>query len=173
MISSVVLKPLNIFFCQIFTRDDDDETKRQNSNLFSLLFLILGIISFITFFLQVSVYIFTFFFFHLEKCIITQLGEFIKHLCDMLLSRVALLVTGLLAVSFLDLNQRCLLPLASSYTPREGTLASFLLPTFSPDLKCSWSQRERRVFDLIQWLEVKAGVLEMESRGAVDTCLGI
>ncbi|DAA30732.1 TPA: Multidrug resistance protein 1-like [Bos taurus] len=30
----------------------DDETKRQNSNLFSLLFLILGIISFITFFLQ-------------------------------------------------------------------------------------------------------------------------
>uniref|UniRef100_A0AC11D3K2 Uncharacterized protein n=1 Tax=Ovis aries TaxID=9940 RepID=A0AC11D3K2_SHEEP len=36
----------------IFTRDDDDETKRQNSNLFSLLFLILGIISFITFFLQ-------------------------------------------------------------------------------------------------------------------------
>ena len=172
MISSVVLKPLNIFFCQIFTRDDDDETKRQKSNLFSLLFLILGIISFITFFLQVSVYIFTFFF-HLEKCIITQLGEFIKHLCDMLLSRVALLVTGLLAVSFLDLNQRCLLPLASSYTPREGTLASFLLPTFSPDLKCSWNQRERRVFDLIQWLEVKAGVLEMESRGAVDTCLGI
>uniref|UniRef100_A0A8C6BNK3 ATP binding cassette subfamily B member 1 n=1 Tax=Monodon monoceros TaxID=40151 RepID=A0A8C6BNK3_MONMO len=36
----------------IFTRDDDPETKRQNSNLFSLLFLILGIISFITFFLQ-------------------------------------------------------------------------------------------------------------------------
>uniref|UniRef100_A0A452DYE3 Multidrug resistance protein 1 n=1 Tax=Capra hircus TaxID=9925 RepID=A0A452DYE3_CAPHI len=36
----------------IFTRDDDDETKRQNSNLFSLLFLILRIISFITFFLQ-------------------------------------------------------------------------------------------------------------------------
>ncbi|KAI4543826.1 hypothetical protein MG293_006620 [Ovis ammon polii] len=36
----------------IFTRDDDDETKRQKSNLFSLLFLILGIISFITFFLQ-------------------------------------------------------------------------------------------------------------------------
>uniref|UniRef100_A0A4W2DX16 ATP binding cassette subfamily B member 1 n=1 Tax=Bos indicus x Bos taurus TaxID=30522 RepID=A0A4W2DX16_BOBOX len=36
----------------IFTRDEDDETKRQNSNLFSLLFLILGIISFITFFLQ-------------------------------------------------------------------------------------------------------------------------
>lgn len=136
LISSVVLKPLNIFFCQIFTRDDDDETKRQKSNLFSLLFLILGIISFITFFLQVSVYIFTFFF-HLENCIITQLGEFIKHLCDLLLSRVTLLVTGLLAVSFLDLNQRCLLPLASSYTPREGTLASFLLPTFSPDLKCS------------------------------------
>ena len=126
MISSVVLKPLNIFFCQIFTRGDDDETKRQNSNLFSLLFLILGIISFITFFLQVSVYIFTFFF-HLEKCIITQLGEFIKHLCDLLFSRVALLVTGLLAVSFLDLNQRCFFPLASSYTPRKGTLASFLL----------------------------------------------
>ncbi|CAM9894606.1 unnamed protein product [Rangifer tarandus platyrhynchus] len=36
----------------IFTRNADDETKRQNSNLFSLLFLILGIISFITFFLQ-------------------------------------------------------------------------------------------------------------------------
>ncbi|XP_010585594.1 ATP-dependent translocase ABCB1 [Loxodonta africana] len=36
----------------IFTRPDDDETKRQNSNLFSLLFLVLGIISFITFFLQ-------------------------------------------------------------------------------------------------------------------------
>ncbi|XP_055276132.1 ATP-dependent translocase ABCB1-like [Moschus berezovskii] len=36
----------------IFTRNEDDETKRQNSNLFSLLFLILGIISFITFFLQ-------------------------------------------------------------------------------------------------------------------------
>ncbi|XP_070326260.1 ATP-dependent translocase ABCB1 isoform X2 [Odocoileus virginianus] len=36
----------------IFTRSADDETKRQNSNLFSLLFLILGIISFITFFLQ-------------------------------------------------------------------------------------------------------------------------
>ncbi|ELR45371.1 Multidrug resistance protein 1, partial [Bos mutus] len=63
----------------IFTRDEDDETKRQNSNLFSLLFLILGIISFITFFLQVSVHIFIFFF-HLEKCIITQLAGFIKHL---------------------------------------------------------------------------------------------
>ncbi|XP_004582336.2 ATP-dependent translocase ABCB1 isoform X2 [Ochotona princeps] len=36
----------------IFARDDDDETKRRNSDLFSLLFLILGIISFITFFLQ-------------------------------------------------------------------------------------------------------------------------
>ncbi|XP_007447541.1 PREDICTED: multidrug resistance protein 1 [Lipotes vexillifer] len=36
----------------VFTGDDDPETKRQNSNLFSLLFLILGIISFITFFLQ-------------------------------------------------------------------------------------------------------------------------
>uniref|UniRef100_A0A2I3LFS2 ATP binding cassette subfamily B member 4 n=1 Tax=Papio anubis TaxID=9555 RepID=A0A2I3LFS2_PAPAN len=36
----------------IFTRNDDAETKRQNSNLFSLLFLVLGIISFITFFLQ-------------------------------------------------------------------------------------------------------------------------
>ena len=51
---------LKYFLCQIFTRDEDDETKPQNSNLFSLLFLILGIISFITFFLQVSVYIFTF-----------------------------------------------------------------------------------------------------------------
>ncbi|XP_036036406.1 ATP-dependent translocase ABCB1 [Onychomys torridus] len=36
----------------VFTRFTDDETKRQESNLFSLLFLILGIISFITFFLQ-------------------------------------------------------------------------------------------------------------------------
>ncbi|XP_066210393.1 ATP-dependent translocase ABCB1 [Saccopteryx leptura] len=36
----------------VFTRDEDPETKRQNSNLFSLLFLVLGIISFITFFLQ-------------------------------------------------------------------------------------------------------------------------
>ncbi|KAM5255813.1 ATP-dependent translocase ABCB1-like [Ctenodactylus gundi] len=36
----------------VFTRNDDPETKRQNSNIFSLLFLILGIISFITFFLQ-------------------------------------------------------------------------------------------------------------------------
>ncbi|XP_069443798.1 LOW QUALITY PROTEIN: ATP-dependent translocase ABCB1-like [Ovis canadensis] len=36
----------------IFTRDEDDKTKRQKSNLFSLLFLILGIISFITFSLQ-------------------------------------------------------------------------------------------------------------------------
>ncbi|XP_053465065.1 ATP-dependent translocase ABCB1 isoform X2 [Nycticebus coucang] len=36
----------------VFTRDDDAATKRENSNLFSLLFLVLGIISFITFFLQ-------------------------------------------------------------------------------------------------------------------------
>ncbi|XP_006779228.1 PREDICTED: multidrug resistance protein 1 [Myotis davidii] len=36
----------------IFTRNNDPETQRQNSNLFSLLFLVLGIISFITFFLQ-------------------------------------------------------------------------------------------------------------------------
>uniref|UniRef100_A0A8C8U9W4 ATP-binding cassette, sub-family B member 1A n=1 Tax=Peromyscus maniculatus bairdii TaxID=230844 RepID=A0A8C8U9W4_PERMB len=36
----------------VFTRPSDDETKRQESNLFSLLFLILGIVSFITFFLQ-------------------------------------------------------------------------------------------------------------------------
>ncbi|PNJ70212.1 ATP-dependent translocase ABCB1 [Pongo pygmaeus] len=36
----------------VFTRNDDPETKRQNSNLFSVLFLVLGIISFITFFLQ-------------------------------------------------------------------------------------------------------------------------
>uniref|UniRef100_A0A8C0RDZ9 ATP binding cassette subfamily B member 1 n=1 Tax=Canis lupus familiaris TaxID=9615 RepID=A0A8C0RDZ9_CANLF len=36
----------------IFTRDEDPETKRQNSNMFSVLFLVLGIISFITFFLQ-------------------------------------------------------------------------------------------------------------------------
>ncbi|XP_016047539.1 ATP-dependent translocase ABCB1 isoform X1 [Erinaceus europaeus] len=36
----------------VFTRNEDPETKRQNSNMFSLLFLVLGIISFITFFLQ-------------------------------------------------------------------------------------------------------------------------
>ncbi|KAL1777499.1 multidrug resistance protein 1 isoform X1 [Sigmodon hispidus] len=36
----------------VFTKTTDDETKRQDSNLFSLLFLVLGIISFITFFLQ-------------------------------------------------------------------------------------------------------------------------
>ncbi|XP_014643710.1 PREDICTED: multidrug resistance protein 1 [Ceratotherium simum simum] len=36
----------------VFTRNEDSETKRQNSNMFALLFLILGIISFITFFLQ-------------------------------------------------------------------------------------------------------------------------
>ncbi|CAO2617606.1 ATP-dependent translocase ABCB1 [Lemmus lemmus] len=36
----------------VFTKPSDDETKRQESNLFSLLFLVLGIISFITFFLQ-------------------------------------------------------------------------------------------------------------------------
>uniref|UniRef100_A0A2K5CHL1 Phosphatidylcholine translocator ABCB4 n=1 Tax=Aotus nancymaae TaxID=37293 RepID=A0A2K5CHL1_AOTNA len=36
----------------VFTRYEDPETKRQNSNIFSLLFLVLGIISFITFFLQ-------------------------------------------------------------------------------------------------------------------------
>ena len=43
--------------------------------------VILGIISFITFFLQVNVYIFTFV--HFEKVIITQLGEFTKHLCNL------------------------------------------------------------------------------------------
>ncbi|XP_003782856.1 multidrug resistance protein 1 [Otolemur garnettii] len=36
----------------IFTRDDPPDIKRENSNLFSLLFLVLGIVSFITFFLQ-------------------------------------------------------------------------------------------------------------------------
>nr|4M1M_A Chain A, Multidrug resistance protein 1A [Mus musculus]4M1M_B Chain B, Multidrug resistance protein 1A [Mus musculus]6UJN_A Chain A, ATP-dependent translocase ABCB1 [Mus musculus] len=36
----------------VFTNGGPPETQRQNSNLFSLLFLILGIISFITFFLQ-------------------------------------------------------------------------------------------------------------------------
>ena len=131
--------PLNIFFGQIFTRDADDETKRQNSNLFSLLFLILGIISFITFFLQVSVYIFSVFF-HLEKYIITQLGGFIKHLCDLLFSRVARQVTELLAVSFLDLNQRCFLPLASSYTPRE----EHLLPSFSPPYPLTGNLNDQR-----------------------------
>uniref|UniRef100_A0A8C4KVZ8 ATP binding cassette subfamily B member 1 n=1 Tax=Equus asinus asinus TaxID=83772 RepID=A0A8C4KVZ8_EQUAS len=40
-------------FSIIFSRIiGDPETKRQNSNMFSLLFLVLGIISFITFFLQ-------------------------------------------------------------------------------------------------------------------------
>ncbi|XP_060229863.1 ATP-dependent translocase ABCB1 [Meriones unguiculatus] len=36
----------------VFTSGKDDETQRRDSNLFSLLFLVLGIISFITFFLQ-------------------------------------------------------------------------------------------------------------------------
>nr|XP_006990511.2 multidrug resistance protein 2 isoform X1 [Peromyscus maniculatus bairdii] len=36
----------------VFTRDDDPETKQQNCNLFSLLFLVLGMISFVTYFLQ-------------------------------------------------------------------------------------------------------------------------
>ncbi|KAK2488631.1 hypothetical protein MC885_007996 [Smutsia gigantea] len=36
----------------VFTKNEDPETKRNNSNMFSLLFLILGIISFTTFFLQ-------------------------------------------------------------------------------------------------------------------------
>uniref|UniRef100_A0A8C0L9T3 ATP binding cassette subfamily B member 1 n=1 Tax=Canis lupus dingo TaxID=286419 RepID=A0A8C0L9T3_CANLU len=50
----------SIIFSRIIgVRIYDPETKRQNSNMFSVLFLVLGIISFITFFLQVSVYIFT------------------------------------------------------------------------------------------------------------------
>ncbi|KAM5303115.1 ATP-dependent translocase ABCB1 isoform 2-T2 [Glossophaga mutica] len=36
----------------VFTRDVDPETRQYNSNLFSLLFLVIGIISFITYFLQ-------------------------------------------------------------------------------------------------------------------------
>ncbi|XP_036036694.1 multidrug resistance protein 2-like isoform X1 [Onychomys torridus] len=36
----------------VFTRDDDPETKQQNCNLFSLLFLVLGMISLVTYFLQ-------------------------------------------------------------------------------------------------------------------------
>ncbi|XP_010631198.1 ATP-dependent translocase ABCB1-like isoform X3 [Fukomys damarensis] len=36
----------------LFTRNEDPETKRQKSYLFSLLFLLLGILSFITYFLQ-------------------------------------------------------------------------------------------------------------------------
>ncbi|XP_010631188.1 ATP-dependent translocase ABCB1 isoform X4 [Fukomys damarensis] len=36
----------------VFARNDDDATKRQNSNLFSLLFLLLGIVYFIVCFLQ-------------------------------------------------------------------------------------------------------------------------
>uniref|UniRef100_A0A8C9QQL5 ATP binding cassette subfamily B member 1 n=1 Tax=Spermophilus dauricus TaxID=99837 RepID=A0A8C9QQL5_SPEDA len=36
----------------VFTKNNDPEIQRQNSNIFSLLFLILGIVSFVTFFLQ-------------------------------------------------------------------------------------------------------------------------
>ncbi|XP_051008007.1 ATP-dependent translocase ABCB1 isoform X7 [Acomys russatus] len=36
----------------VFTRDDDPETKRQNCNFFSLFFLVLGMVSFVTFFFQ-------------------------------------------------------------------------------------------------------------------------
>ncbi|XP_029414182.1 multidrug resistance protein 1A isoform X3 [Nannospalax galili] len=36
----------------VFTRNDDTETKRQNCNFFSLLFLVSGIVCFITYFLQ-------------------------------------------------------------------------------------------------------------------------
>nr|XP_021504021.1 multidrug resistance protein 1B isoform X1 [Meriones unguiculatus] len=36
----------------VFARDDDPETKRQNCNLFSLLFLVMGMVSFITYFFQ-------------------------------------------------------------------------------------------------------------------------
>uniref|UniRef100_A0A452DY09 Multidrug resistance protein 1 n=1 Tax=Capra hircus TaxID=9925 RepID=A0A452DY09_CAPHI len=43
---------LSVTLSRMIGVNDDDETKRQNSNLFSLLFLILRIISFITFFLQ-------------------------------------------------------------------------------------------------------------------------
>lgn len=48
--------PSNIL-SQVFTRDDDPETKQQNCNLFSLLFLVMGMICFVTYFFQVSVYI--------------------------------------------------------------------------------------------------------------------
>nr|XP_048289550.1 ATP-dependent translocase ABCB1 isoform X2 [Myodes glareolus] len=36
----------------VFTRDDDPETKQQNCNLFSLLFLVMGMICFVTYFFQ-------------------------------------------------------------------------------------------------------------------------
>ncbi|XP_013220507.2 ATP-dependent translocase ABCB1 isoform X1 [Ictidomys tridecemlineatus] len=36
----------------VFTKNNDPEIQRQNSNMFSLLFLIVGIVSFVTFFLQ-------------------------------------------------------------------------------------------------------------------------
>ncbi|KAG8508437.1 ATP-dependent translocase ABCB1, partial [Galemys pyrenaicus] len=36
----------------VFTKNQDDETKERNSHFFSLMFLVLGIVSFITFFLQ-------------------------------------------------------------------------------------------------------------------------
>uniref|UniRef100_A0A8C6GRA8 P-type phospholipid transporter n=1 Tax=Mus spicilegus TaxID=10103 RepID=A0A8C6GRA8_MUSSI len=36
----------------VFSRDDDHETKRQNCNLFSLFFLVMGLISFVTYFFQ-------------------------------------------------------------------------------------------------------------------------
>nr|XP_034375050.1 ATP-dependent translocase ABCB1 isoform X3 [Arvicanthis niloticus] len=36
----------------VFSRDDDHETKQRNCNLFSLLFLVMGMISFVTYFFQ-------------------------------------------------------------------------------------------------------------------------
>nr|XP_045016364.1 multidrug resistance protein 2-like isoform X10 [Jaculus jaculus] len=54
-INGVMQPAFSIVFSRIvgvFTRNDDPEIKRQNCNLFSLFFLVFGIISFITYFLQ-------------------------------------------------------------------------------------------------------------------------
>uniref|UniRef100_A0A8D0RHY4 Multidrug resistance protein 1 n=1 Tax=Sus scrofa TaxID=9823 RepID=A0A8D0RHY4_PIG len=71
----------------VFTKVTDPETKRQDSNIFSLLFLILGIISFITFFLQVNVYIFTFA--YLGKCIDVSWFDDPKNTTGALTTRLA------------------------------------------------------------------------------------
>ncbi|GAB1289405.1 ATP-dependent translocase ABCB1 [Apodemus speciosus] len=55
MINGGLQPAFSIIFSKVvgvFTRSNDPEAQRRDSNLFSLLFLILGIISFITFFLQ-------------------------------------------------------------------------------------------------------------------------
>lgn len=75
--------PSNIL-SQVFTRDDDPETKQQNCNLFSLLFLVMGMICFVTYFFQVSVYIASVFiledFGH--KCLLFLFVQFLLHHLD-------------------------------------------------------------------------------------------